>query len=65
MLLWLTEPRPVVRWGGLVAIVALLAAFGQLHGSLLGHQRRLAGNRRVDAAELGWSLAPTLVVLRR
>src|SRR6059058_3410722 len=35
MLLWLTEPRPTLRWGGLVALVALLVAFGQLHGSLL------------------------------
>src|SRR5262245_42384000 len=32
--LWLTEPRPAFRWGGLAALVALLAAFGQLHGTL-------------------------------
>src|SRR5438477_7665259 len=29
--LWLTERRPGFRWGGAIAIAALLAAFGQLH----------------------------------
>src|SRR5437763_10444032 len=28
--LWLTEPRPALRWGGVAALVALIAAFGQL-----------------------------------
>src|SRR5215831_15757254 len=37
--LWLTEPRPQLRWGGLVALVALLVTFGQLHGTLLQHQK--------------------------
>src|SRR5436190_20812253 len=28
--LWLTERKPLLKWGGAAAIVALLAAFGQL-----------------------------------
>src|SRR5439155_14508497 len=31
---WLTEPRPTLRWGGFVALVALLAAFCLLHCTL-------------------------------
>src|SRR5689334_4917958 len=37
--LWLTEPRPRLRWGGFLALVALLLAFGHLHGTLIAHQR--------------------------
>src|SRR5437588_2517254 len=35
LFLWLTERRPSLRWGGAVAIVALLGGFLQLHGSLI------------------------------
>lgn len=37
--LWLTEGRPLLKWCGAVAIVVLLAAFGQLHGTLIKQQR--------------------------
>jgi heme a synthase len=37
--LWLTERKPALRWGGAAALTALLAAFGQLHGTLIKHQR--------------------------
>src|SRR5437764_13359554 len=35
--LWLTEPRPQLRWGVFLTLVALLLAFGQLHGTLITH----------------------------
>jgi cytochrome c oxidase assembly protein subunit 15 len=63
MLLWLTEPRPIVRWGGLVAIIALLAAFGQLHGSLLGHQRILRETGELTAPNWSTTVGSTLAVL--
>src|SRR5262249_32237394 len=34
--IWFTEKRPVPRWFGAAAIFCLLAAFGQLHGVLIG-----------------------------
>src|SRR5262245_46303520 len=37
--LWLTERHSVLKWGGAAAMVALLAAFGQLHGTLIKQQR--------------------------
>src|SRR5262245_8811879 len=37
--LWLTERRPFLKGVGAVALVALLAAFGQLHGTLIKQQR--------------------------
>lgn len=37
--LWLSERRPVVRWGGFAAIAGLLAAFGHLHGTLIRQAR--------------------------
>ncbi len=63
MLLWLTETRTFLRWGGLVAIAALLAAFGQLHGSLLAQQRIL--NETGEFAAPNWEIVagPTLAAL--
>src|SRR5947209_6278889 len=60
-LLWLTEPRPIFRWGGLVALVGLLAAFGQFHGSLIAHQKAFQATG--DLAPPDWAaiLLPTLV----
>ncbi|HEX4590910.1 MAG TPA: hypothetical protein VH120_13320 [Gemmataceae bacterium] len=63
ILLWLTEPRPALRWGGLVAVVALLAAFGQLHGSLLVHQKMLRETGQLTAPNWATALGPTLGVL--
>jgi heme A synthase len=37
--LWLTECKPLLKWGGAAALVLLLAAFGQLHGTLIQQQR--------------------------
>jgi cytochrome c oxidase assembly protein subunit 15 len=37
--LWLTEQKPKLKWGGAAALVALLGAFGQLHGTLIKQQR--------------------------
>lgn len=39
--LWSTERLPALKWGGIAAIVVLLAAFGQMHGSLIVTQNRL------------------------
>ena len=40
LLIWMTESRPVLRWGGLVAIALFVAAFiGHLHGVLIAHQK--------------------------
>lgn len=39
--LWVTERRPGLRWSGVVALIALLGAFGQLHGSLIQQQNLL------------------------
>src|SRR5262245_3429459 len=36
--LWLTERRPALKWGGATAIVVLLAAYGQMHGTLIKQQ---------------------------
>jgi cytochrome c oxidase assembly protein subunit 15 len=33
--LWLTDPWPWARWGGLAGLVVLLAAFGQFHGEMM------------------------------
>ena len=63
MLLWLTEPRQAVRWAGFAATIALLAAFGQLHGSLLGHQRLLRETGELTAPDWAAVLAPTLAAL--
>jgi heme A synthase len=62
--LWLTESRPVLRWGGFAALVALLVAFGQLHGTLMKHQRLSAEAGEV-LAPASWAdaLAPTLFAL--
>jgi len=37
--LWLTERKPLWKWGGAAALIVLLAAFGQLHGTLIKQQR--------------------------
>jgi heme A synthase len=36
--LWLTERKPGLRWSGLIGLIALLGAFGQLHGTLIQQQ---------------------------
>jgi cytochrome c oxidase assembly protein subunit 15 len=36
--LWLAERKPVLRWIGLIGLIALLGAFGQLHGTLIQQQ---------------------------
>jgi len=33
--IWFTEPRSLSRWLGVVALVALLTAFGQFHGQMM------------------------------
>lgn len=63
ILLWLTESRPLVRWGGLTAIVVLLAAFGQLHGSLLVHQRILNETGEFRAPDWPMAIGPTAAAL--
>src|SRR5215218_3591141 len=35
---WRTEPRKVARWGGLVALFVLLAAFGQFHKAMIAQR---------------------------
>lgn len=37
--LWATERKAGLRWTGLAALVALLGAYGQLHGSLIQQQK--------------------------
>jgi len=46
--LWLTERQSILKWGGAAALVALLAAFGQLHGTLIKQQRLY--NAAIDIA---------------
>jgi hypothetical protein len=40
--LWWTEPARTCRWGGLAALVSLLATFGYLHGVLIRQTKQLA-----------------------
>jgi heme A synthase len=71
--LWLTERKPMLRWGGLAAIVALLGAFGQLHGTLIQQQRLYreaqeivtSPTQLVELPQPNWVIAagPTLVAL--
>jgi cytochrome c oxidase assembly protein subunit 15 len=61
--LWWTEPRPLLRWVGMIAIVGLLAAFGQLHGTLLKHQTELKETAVLTAPDWSQALSPTLVAL--
>ena len=70
---WLTERRPVLRWGGFAALLGLLAAFGQLHGSLIREQRLwreaqeriVAAGPSVVAPQPNWLTAagPTVAAL--
>jgi cytochrome c oxidase assembly protein subunit 15 len=63
-LVWLTERRPVLRWGGLLAIVALVAAFmGHLHGSLLAHQKVLKETGELSQPNWLATFSPTLIAL--
>jgi heme A synthase len=63
ILIWLTEPRRILRWVGLAAIVGLLLAFGQLHGTLLGHQKLLKETGELTTPNWALAMGPTLIVL--
>jgi heme A synthase len=63
MLLWLTEPRPLVRWGGLAAIIGLLGAFEQLHGSLFVQQKLLRETGELSAPDWTMVAGPTIAAL--
>jgi heme A synthase len=60
LLIWLSEPRPALRWAGVAALVVLLAAFGQLHGTLLGHQKLLRETGDLTSPDWPLVLGPTL-----
>src|SRR4029077_20820175 len=65
----------LLKWGGAVALVVLLAAFGQLHGTLIKQQRLYnaaidfaqpaAPGPRIEPPTPDWLLAagPTIVAL--
>jgi heme A synthase len=36
--IWWTDPRRLARWLGLIALIALIAAFGQFHGALIAQR---------------------------
>lgn len=61
--LWLTEPKKALRYAGAVAIVGLLAAFGQLHGSLIQQQRRSAAAGELLTPDWATAAGPTLTGL--
>jgi heme A synthase len=61
--LWLTEPRPKLRWGGLLALVALLLAFGQLHGTLITLQKVFQRTGELTTPDWTITLVPTLIAL--
>src|SRR4051794_26184745 len=61
--LWLTEPKKALRTAGALALVALLAAFGQLHGSLIKQQRLSAAAGELLTPDWATALGPTLVAL--
>ena len=63
VLVWLTERRPVLRWGGVAALVALLGAFRQLHGSLLKHQTVLKQSGELTSPDWTTVLGPTAAAL--
>src|SRR5262249_39626947 len=58
--LWLTEPHAGLRRVGLAALVILLAAFGQLHGTLIQHQRVVREAGELTAPNWIATLGPTL-----
>jgi heme A synthase len=61
--LWLTEPRPPLRWGGAAALVALLVTFGQLHGTLILHQKTYTQTGELTTPDWATALGPTLIAL--
>jgi cytochrome c oxidase assembly protein subunit 15 len=61
--IWWTEPRKLLRWAGLISILCLLAAFGQLHGTLLKHQTVLKATSILTAPDWPTALTPTLLAL--
>src|SRR5438477_3971137 len=61
--LWLTEPKKALRIAGVLALVALLAAFGQLHGSLIKQQRLSAEAGELLTPDWTIALGPTLAAL--
>jgi heme a synthase len=61
--LWWTEPRPALRRSGVAALVALLAAFGQLHGTLIAHQKVVTATGELTAPNWAIALGPTLIAL--
>jgi heme A synthase len=61
--LWLTEPRPRFRWGGLAALAALLVAFGQLHRTLIKHQTAVAESGVFSTPDWTIAAGPTLIAL--
>src|SRR5436309_738593 len=61
--LWLTEPKKSLRYAGALALVGLLAAFGQLHGSLIKQQRLSAAAGELLTPDWALALGPTLAAL--
>jgi heme A synthase len=61
--IWWTEPRKSLRWAGLVAIVGLLTAFGQLHGTLMAQQASFKETGVASAPDWTMAAGPTVVLL--
>jgi cytochrome c oxidase assembly protein subunit 15 len=64
ILFWLTESRKLLRWGGLVSIIALIAAFmGHLHGTLIAFQKQFQATGDLTPPDWTTVLGPTLAAL--
>jgi heme A synthase len=64
MLCWLTERRPILRWSGLVAIVAFVGLFaGHLHGTLIAQRNAFVNTGELTQPNWLMVLGPTLAAL--
>jgi heme A synthase len=63
LLIWLSETRRSLRWTGVIAVIALLGAFGQSHGTLLTHQKLFRETGELTPPNWTVALGPTLAAL--
>lgn len=61
--LWATETNPGLKWAGVVAIVVLLAAFGQMHATLIARQNELRDLGEPPVVDWRSASGPTTVAL--
>jgi heme A synthase len=61
--LWWTNPRRATRWGGLAAILVLLAGFGQFHGGLIAQRDLPPQDVKMPLGAVAVALAGLIAVL--